>query len=201
MTYQQIFKDVKKYFDKANPSHFTQEFAFQFNITGEGEGIFYAAYKNGALSVEPYDYVDRDVIFEADGETLKAIAAGKLEVIDAVKAGRLAVDGDHEAAKQLMFLVNAKKEPAKKEAAKTDEKPAVKKAAPKAAASEAPKADAKEAPKADAKEAPKADVKEAPKADVKEAPKPVAEEAPKAAAKEAPKSASKKTSKASKGKK
>ena len=193
MTYQQIFKDVKKYFVKANPSHFTQEFAFQFNITGEGEGIFYAAYKNGALSVEPYDYVDRDVIFEADGETLKEIAAGKLEVIDAVKAGRLAVDGDHEAAKQLMFLVNAKKEPAKKEAAKTAEKPAVKKAAPKAAASAAPKADVKETPKPAAAETPKTTVKEAPK--------PVAAETPKAAVKEAPKSAAKKTSNASKGKK
>ncbi|MDE6579955.1 MAG: SCP2 sterol-binding domain-containing protein, partial [Ruminiclostridium sp.] len=111
MTYQQIFKDVKKYFAKANTSHFTREFAFQFNITGEGEGIFYAAYKNGVLEVEPYDYQDRDVIFEADGTTLKDIAAGKLEAIDAVKAGKLAIDGDHEAAKQLLFLVRTAKKP------------------------------------------------------------------------------------------
>lgn len=156
MTYQQIFKDVKKYFVKANSSYFTQEFAFQFNIIGEGEGIFYAAYKNGTLSVEPYDYVDRDAIFEADGETLKEIAAGKLEVIDAIKAGRLAIDGDHEAAKQLMFLVNAKKEPAKREPAKTVAKPAVKKAAPKAASAETPKTNVKETSKPAAKKASKA---------------------------------------------
>lgn len=130
MTYQQIFKDVKKYFAKANTSHFTREFAFQFNITGEGEGIFYAAYKNGVLEIEPYDYQDRDVIFEADGATLKDIAAGKLEVIDAVKAGKLAIDGDHEAAKQLLFLVNA----AKKTASDTKKTASnAKKAAPKAA--------------------------------------------------------------------
>lgn len=126
MTYEQIFKDVKKYFVKANTSHFTQEFAFQFNVTGEGEGIFYAAYKNGVLSVEPYDYLDRDVIFEADGTTLKEIAAGKLEVIDAVKAGKLAIDGDHEIAKQILFLVSAKKTAAKKTAAKSETKPSAK---------------------------------------------------------------------------
>ena len=131
MTYQQIFKDVKKYFAKANTSHFTREFAFQFNITGEGEGIFYAAYKNGVLEIEPYDYQDRDVIFEADGTTLKDIAAGKLEAIDAVKAGKLAIDGDHEAAKQLLYLVSTAKNSSptktKKTAAKAEDKPAEKK--------------------------------------------------------------------------
>lgn len=134
MTYQQIFKDVKKYFAKANTSHFTREFAFQFNITGEGEGIFYAAYKNGVLEIEPYDYRDRDVIFEADGTTLKDIAAGKLEAIDAVKAGKLAIDGDHEAAKQLLYLVSTAKNaaPAKKASAKAEEKPAEKKETAKA---------------------------------------------------------------------
>lgn len=194
MTYEQIFEAVKKYFIKANTSHFTQEFAFQFNITGEGEGIFYAAYKNGTLSVEPYDYIDRDVIFECDGETIKEIAAGKTEVIDAVKAGRLAVDGDHEAAKQLMFLVSTKKEtakketPAKKEAAKPAKKPTAK---------EAPK---KETVKA-AKETVKADVKEAAKAAVKETPITTVKETVKAAGKESPKPSAKKNTKASKGKK
>ncbi len=182
MTYQQIFKDVKKYFIKANTSHFTQEFAFQFNITGEGEGIFYAAFKNGVLSVEPYDYVDRDVIFEADGETLKDIASGKIEVIDAVKAGKLAIDGDHEAAKQLIFLSSTKKPAAKKETAKTDEKPVAKKAAPKTAAKETAKPVAKEAPKAAVKETVKPVAKESSKA-AKETPK---------AAKETPKTSSKK---------
>lgn len=194
MTYQQIFKDVKKYFIKANTSHFTQEFAFQFNIIGEGEGIFYAAYKNGVLAVEPYDYVDRDTIFEADGNTLKDIAAGKLEVIDAIKEGKLAVDGNHEAAKQIIFLCAEKKAIEKKEAkrapAKKAAKPAAKEAA-KPAVKEAPKAAAKEAPKSAVKEAPKAVVKEAPKPVVKEAVKPAVKEAPKPAAKPAAKEATK----------
>ena len=143
MTYEKIFKEVKKAFSKADEKAFTAEFAFQFNITGEGEGIFYAAYKNGKLAVEPYDYQDRDVIFTADGDTFIAIANGKTEPIEAIKAGRLYVDGNHELAKQIMFLIAAKKaaapkkeaaKPAEKAAPKAAEKPAAKKAEPKTAA-------------------------------------------------------------------
>lgn len=184
MTYQQIFNDVKKCFSKAKASHFSREFAFQFNITGEGEGIFYAAYKNGTFSVEPYDYKDRDVIFEADGDTLKNIASGKLEVCDAIKEGKLAIDGDHEAAKMLMFLVADKKtakteakaapakkaesKPAKKEtpAAKTNAKPEVK-AAAKPEAKTAAKPEAKPAAKTEAKPVVKAEVKAAVKTEAK----------------------------------
>ena len=129
MTYEKIFKEVKKVFSKADTKAITADFAFQFNITGEGEGIFYAAYKNGALSIEPYDYKDRDVIFTADGDTFIAIANGKTEPIEAIKAGKLYVDGNHELAKQIMFLIAAKKA-----AAKPAAKPAAKKAAAKPAA-------------------------------------------------------------------
>lgn len=142
MTYEKIFKEVKKAFSKADTKAVTSDFAFQFNITGEGEGIFYAACKNGVLSVEPYDYKDRDVIFTADGDTFIAIANGKTEPIEAIKAGKLYVDGNHELAKQIMFLIaaNAAKKPAAKKAAakpaakKTAAKPAAKKPAAKPAA-------------------------------------------------------------------
>ncbi len=186
MTYQQIFKDVKKYFAKANTSHFTREFAFQFNITGEGEGIFYAAYKNGVLEVEPYDYQDRDVIFEADGATLKDIAAGKLEAIDAVKAGKLAIDGDHEAAKQLLFLVNTAKKTttAKKAAPKTEEKAAEKKEA-KTAVKKETKPAAKKETKTAVKKETKTEAKSTAKAPAKKTAAKTADKAAKTAAKTA----------------
>lgn len=119
MTYEKIFSDIQKNFKKAKLSDFTREFAFQFNITGEGEGIFYAAYKNGVLSIEPYDYKDRDVIFTADGKTLTAIAAGKLEPIYAINDGKLSVDGNEELAKELMLLINHEKKTETKTAAKS----------------------------------------------------------------------------------
>ena len=148
MTYEKIFKEVKKAFSKADAKAITAEFAFQFNITGEGEGIFYAAYKNGVLSVEPYDYKDRDVIFTADGNTLVDIANGKTEPIEAIKAGKLYVDGDHELAKQIMFLIAAKKPAAKKAAAKPAAKKPEAKPTAKTAAKPAAKAAAKPAAKA-----------------------------------------------------
>ena len=172
MTYEKIFNDVKKAFSKADVKSLSTDFAFQFNITGEGEGIFYAAYKNGVLSVEPYDYLDRDVIFTADGKTLVDIANGKTEPIEAIKAGKLYVDGDHELAKQLMFLIAAKKPAAKKPAAKPAAKKEAAKPAPKAAAKPAAKTAAKPAAKAESKPAAKAETKPAAKpADVKPAAK------------------------------
>ena len=138
MTYEKIFKEVKKAFSKADTKSITADFAFQFNITGEGEGIFYAAFKNGVLSVEPYDYKDRDVQFTADGETFIAIANGKIEPIEAFKEGNLSFEGNQELAKQLMFLITTKKPAAKK--ATTAKKPAAKKpAAKKTAAKKAEK--------------------------------------------------------------
>lgn len=127
MTYEKIFSEVQKNFKKAKISNFTREFAFQFNITGDGEGIFYAAYKNGVLSVEPYDYQDRDVIFTADGKTITDIASGKLEPIDAINGGKLFVDGNQDIAKEIMLLINHRK--------KAADKPEAKAAATKAAAS------------------------------------------------------------------
>lgn len=172
MTYEKIFNDVKKAFSKADVKSLSTDFAFQFNITGEGEGIFYAAYKNGVLSVEPYDYLDRDVIFTADGKTLVDIANGKTEPIEAIKAGKLYVDGNHELAKQLMFLIAAKKPAAKKPAAKPAAKKEAAKPAPKAAAKPAAKTAAKPAAKAESKPAAKAETKPAAKpADVKPAAK------------------------------
>ena len=174
MTYEKIFNDVKKAFSKADVKAFTGDFAFQFNITGEGEGIFYAAYKNGALSIEPYDYNDRDVIFAADGKTLVDIATGKTEPIEAIKAGKLSVDGNHELAKQLMFLIASKKPAAKKPAAKKETaKPAAKTAA-KPAAKAAAKPEAKPAKAAETKPAAKPAAKAA---ETKPAAKPAAKAA------------------------
>ncbi|MBD5103656.1 MAG: SCP2 sterol-binding domain-containing protein [Ruminococcaceae bacterium] len=119
MTYEKIFSEVQKNFKKAKISNFTREFAFQFNITGDGEGIFYAAYKNGVLSVEPYDYQDRDVIFTADGKTITDIASGKLEPIDAINGGKLFVDGNQDIAKEIMLLINHKNKAADKPETKT----------------------------------------------------------------------------------
>lgn len=186
MTYEQIFKQVKKNFEKADTKKIKREFAFQFNITGEGEGIFYAAFKDGVLSVEPYDYKDRDVIFTADGKTFIDISAGKLEPIDAIEHGKLAVDGN-DLSNQLMTLIPTVKKPAAKEtkpAAKKEAKPAAKKAeAKKPEVKAAPKAEAKPVVKTEAKPAVKTEAKPVVKTEVKPAAKTEAKPAVKTEAK------------------
>ena len=47
----------------ADVSDIQEHLAYQFNITGEAEGIFYAEVKEGKLYVEPYEYFDRDAMF------------------------------------------------------------------------------------------------------------------------------------------
>ena len=49
MTYEELFQKAKSIFMKADVSQIHEHLAFQFNITGEGEGAFYAEVKDGAL--------------------------------------------------------------------------------------------------------------------------------------------------------
>lgn len=177
MTYEKIFADLKKTILKADSSKLEGKFAFQCVITGEGEGIFYIAFENGVLSVEPYDYADNTATFKASGETYKNILAGKVTVDEALANGTLIVDGADGCADILTFFA---KKPAKKAAAKAKDE--TKAPAKKAAEKKAPAAKKEAAPKAEAKkEAPKAEAKkEAPKAEAKktEAKAPAAKKAP-----------------------
>ena len=63
MTYADMFAEVKGMFMEADVSDITEHLAYQFNITGEAEGIFYVEVKEGKLYVEPYEYFDRDAMF------------------------------------------------------------------------------------------------------------------------------------------
>ncbi|MCL1867202.1 MAG: SCP-2 sterol transfer family protein, partial [Oscillospiraceae bacterium] len=69
MTYEKIFESVKGSLANADETKIGREFAIQCNIQGEGEGSFYIAFKEGVLSVEPYDYKDNNAQLFANGET------------------------------------------------------------------------------------------------------------------------------------
>ena len=56
MTYADMFSKVKGMLMDADVSDIQEHLAYQFNITGEAEGIFYAEVKEGKLYVEPYEY-------------------------------------------------------------------------------------------------------------------------------------------------
>ena len=109
MTYAELFSKVKGMLVDADVSHVQEHLAYQFNITGEGEGIFYAEVKDGKLYVEPYEYFDRDVIFTCSADTLLKIMAGKKDPVLAYTLGQLKVEGDIDKALKLKDFVKENK--------------------------------------------------------------------------------------------
>ena len=109
MTYADMFSKVKVMLMDADVSDIHEHLAYQFNITGEAEGIFYAEVKDGKLFVEPYEYFDRDAMFTCTAETLFKIAEGKTDPVLAFTLGRLKVEGNIDKALRLKDLINSKR--------------------------------------------------------------------------------------------
>lgn len=94
MTYEEVFQTFKNAIIGTDVSNVDENLAFQFNITGEGAGSFYAEVKDGKLSIEPYEYYDRNAIFICSADTLFKIIAGKTDPMLAFTLGKLKVEGD-----------------------------------------------------------------------------------------------------------
>lgn len=107
MTYEEVFAKAKELFMKCDVSGVNEHLAFQFNITGEGEGAFYAEVKDGELHVEPYEYYDRDAVFICSANTLLKLASGKLDPVFAFTFGKLKVEGSIEQALKLKDFIKA----------------------------------------------------------------------------------------------
>ena len=155
MTYMEKFDHLKKtYGKKPDLSKLTGDFAAQITMTDDDcHGIFYVAYLNGELAIEPYDYHDNTVAITVDSVLLEDILKGKVDAVQAYKDGALQAEGNLGHA--LMMIGALKKAPAKRKApakipaAKKDEKPAekAKKTEPSDASVKSDKEAAKAAPK------------------------------------------------------
>ena len=91
MTFEAVFAKVKELLSGADVSGIGEHLAYQFNITGEAQGIFYVEVKDGLLHVEPYSYNDRDAAFTCSAETLFKIASWQSDPVGAVFLGKLKV--------------------------------------------------------------------------------------------------------------
>jgi Putative sterol carrier protein len=105
MTYEEIVDKVKELFSEADVSMIDEHLAYQFNITGEGEGAFYAEVKDGKLDIQPYEYYDRDSLFICSADVLFKIISGKLDPVLAFTLGKLKVEGSIEKALRLKEFV------------------------------------------------------------------------------------------------
>ena len=136
MTYEEVVAKVREAVKDLDLTGAPEHAAFQFNITGEGEGAFYVEVADGKVNVEPYEYFDRDVLVFTSAADLVDILEGRNDIVNANLSGKITAEGDLSKAEFLKNLGQTKKEPAAKApAAKKAEtkKPAEKKATAKKA--------------------------------------------------------------------
>lgn len=101
MTYESIVETVRNRFKSVDVSSVPGTLAYQFNIEGKVNGIFYVEIKDGRVNVEPYEYYDRNAILIMNGTNLIKLINGKLDPVIAFTTGKLKVEGDINAALEL----------------------------------------------------------------------------------------------------
>lgn len=102
LTYEQIVEAFRERFKNTDVSSIAGTLAFQINITGKGEGIFYVEIKDGQIHIEPYEYYDRNAVLIASASNLIKLINGKLDPVLAFTTGKLKVEGDIGAALELI---------------------------------------------------------------------------------------------------
>ena len=105
MTFQDYFQQVKDRFLDADISQVADPTRIQINITGQAAGTFYVEIKGGKLSIEPYEYHDRDVEITVSDENFWKIATGKLDPVMAFTFGKLKAQGALGKALELKKLI------------------------------------------------------------------------------------------------
>lgn len=133
MTFIEKFDYLKKKYGlKADTAKFKDEFiAAQITMSDEDcGGTFYAAFIDGKLSVEPYDYHDNTVAVIVNSLLLEECVKGKADPVKEYLAGNLQAWGNLDHALQLIEALKGKKKTAKKaEKAEVKEEDAPKKRA------------------------------------------------------------------------
>ena len=109
MTYSEYFASVKTKFMGTDVSDIREHLAYQFNVVGDAEGIFYVEIKDGQLFIEPYEYFDRDVMFTAKAEVFNKIMDGKLDPVLAFTLQKLKVEGNIDKALKIKELIKRRK--------------------------------------------------------------------------------------------
>ena len=94
MKYEDLVARVKEAMKLAQVSRQVGHVAFQFNVEGEAEGIFYLEIADGKVNVEPYEYYDRDIIIVTTADAIVQMLEGKLTPRAAYTNGQITVYGD-----------------------------------------------------------------------------------------------------------
>ena len=103
MTYESIVEAAREKFCGIDVSSVQGVRAFQINIEGKSvNGIFYIEIKDGEVHVEPYEYYDRNAIIHCNPTNFMKLIGGKLDPVAAFTSGKLQVEGDTNAALEMI---------------------------------------------------------------------------------------------------
>lgn len=106
MTYESIVETTRTKFYQVDASSVQGTMAFQINIEGKAvNGIFYIEIKDGQVSVEPYEYYDRNAIIHINGTNWTKLINNKLDPVLAFTTGKIKVDGDINAALEMIKFI------------------------------------------------------------------------------------------------
>ena len=104
MKFKTILTKARKMASKADISGI-DFMAVQINIVGEDPGVFYVEVKDGQISVEPYEYYDRQCAITISDTDFNSLLRAGLDPVKAYDNGRLKVDGDMDKALKFSELV------------------------------------------------------------------------------------------------
>ncbi len=93
MKFEELVTKVRGVAEKTDVSN-VDFLAVQVNITGNDGGVFYVEVKDHKVSVEPYEYYDRNCAITMNMTDFNKLIDGKLDPVLAFTLGKLKVDGD-----------------------------------------------------------------------------------------------------------
>lgn len=94
MKFENVVKSVRTRAEAADVSDVHEKVAIQVTLTGKDEGIFYIEINDGAIAVEPYEYIDRSAEIIMTNENFCKMLNGKLDPIAGFTLGKIKVNGD-----------------------------------------------------------------------------------------------------------
>lgn len=96
MRYEELVEKVRNSVRDVRVSKTVAHIAFQFNVRGEVNGVFYIELYDGKIYVEQYEYYDRNVIIESTADIILEMLEGGLKPRVAYSQGKIRVYGSAE---------------------------------------------------------------------------------------------------------
>lgn len=124
MKKEEVVQELRERFKDSDTSTVDGVVAVQVDLRDEDGGTLYLEVKDKTLSIEPYEYYDRNVILNVSSYDLLEIVDKKLDPAEAISKGILNADGDLGKALEILNLSKPKIE--EKTEVKIEEKVEVK---------------------------------------------------------------------------